>query len=1806
MIPKILHQLWKDADVPERFGHFRETWRRHHPDWQHRLWTDADLHAFVAREFPDFLPVYEAYAEPIRRVDAARYLILKRYGGLYADLDFECLKPIDPLLDGHTFAIGLEPESHLALEKAAVRGMTRILCPSLIASVPGHPFWDHVVEQLRRHAHEADVLDATGPFLLTRALDGFADPGSVTLLPSHLVYPADKVDCWEGRLFDIRTWERLTRDACALHHWDATWVPGLVRGDGRPAELRIMVTEGDAAPPPAPDAPPPLVSCLMATRDRPAQALLAIDGFRRQTYANRELVIVDDGADDGGGGGGRLARAVAALGDPRIRLVRPQDPATNLGRARNRAVDLAAGTYVCQWDDDDLYDPLRLELQMAVLRHSGARACLLSRWMVWWPEAERLAISRQRPWEGSLLCEKAVLPRYPELARGEDTPVVERLLRTVRVVHLDEPRLYLYVVHGANTFPAGHFDEQWQAADPRWEGERAQAVATELAKRLPLAAYGRALAERTAQHLDAQARAAGAERRWADALALWDRALAGAPWHWPVRLARGLALLDLGRFEEAEADFTRVIAQPPGMAAGLEALAGAAARRRDWPAALRRWQRLSCAAPASPEAIVGLVTTLVELGRLDEAEALARRRTPVLGRAEAVVARAAVLQRRQDGAELAALLDANADVAAANPTLRALHFHTLQARGEMARARAAVQAGDQAADGGGGSPVLNDLLQVAFTADGADAAGRRRLHALWRAHGAAILSPDLLGLTAQAVREAEGDAGLRALLDAVDALPPVDARAVKLRLLAVFERLRGGLDAGTAEDALRRLADAQDRQAPMGHWAQALRRFADGFDRLRERFPAFLVDSGWRRASAEAVADRIIAAHRAGRPFSLVRLGDGEGNFLPYPAGQEAHAGPDRDATQRIWWGAARLEGAAADAMTAALARAVRNADVVGVPDLSRLCYGLPLPTPPFLFHSWHDYRGLLAILDHLGRQGSGGGEGALFAPGQTITSCHIHADLAAWGQYERLFAAVGRVSLVTCHPALPDALARRFGVAIGQLYRIPHEAKYAAQFGYADAGDHYPHAFRALERTLAVRAPGEVFLVAAGFLGKMYCDWIKDRGGIALDVGSVVDHWCGFATRSLHFTQRYAAAPEPAATPGVNLFGHVGAGVGLGVAARGTVAALKAAGIPHAVFDLDADPDAPAGAEPADPPHGVNIIHTNPDFLFQALASGRGGLTPQALRGRVNIGVWAWESATSFPAGWEKAFALFHEVWAPSRFTAEALRRLSPVPVAVVPHVVEPHVVELGPPAVTRAQLGLPEDAFVVAFLFDELSGFSRKNPLGAIAAFRQAFPRNDGRAALVIKARTLSAENRARLEAAAGGSPAILLRVGDTPREEALGLISACDAYLSLHRAEGFGLTVAEAMALGKPVVATAWSGVLDFLAADCAVPVPCTPVTLTEPDGYYPAGTVWAEPDLDAAARALRALFDDRVAARRMGERAAARIRATLGAGVVGARVRDRLAALTVDKALLPLREKGWDEGSLRPEGGKESFSGSPSRNTPHPNPSPSRGEGLQAIAPAAVPAPSVLVLTPVKNARRHLPAFLAMLERLDHPRDRLSLGFLEGDSDDGSHAFLEAELPRLRGLFRRVVLMKHDLGVRLDGPRWAPAVQRPRRAAIAKARNRLLNAALADEEWVLWVDADVLDAPPDALRRLLAVGGDIVVPHCVLEPGGPTFDLNSFRITDPDGEARHMVDGLVQPPRGVGRRYLDNLRGQGPVPLDSVGGTMLLVRADLHREGLIFPPFPYRGYIETEGLAMMARDMGITCWGLPDLEIVHARD
>lgn len=249
-----------------------------------------------------------------------------------------------------------------------------------------------------------------------------------------------------------------------------------------------------------------------------------------------------------------------------------------------------------------------------------------------------------------------------------------------------------------------------------------------------------------------------------------------------------------------------------------------------------------------------------------------------------------------------------------------------------------------------------------------------------------------------------------------------------------------------------------------------------------------------------------------------------------------------------------------------------------------------------------------------------------------------------------------------------------------------------------------------------------------------------------------------------------------------------------------------------------------------------------------------------------------------------------------------------------------------------------------------------------------------------------------------------------------------------------------------------------------------------------------------------------------------------------------------------------------------------------------------------------ADTVLVLTPVKDAAPYLERYVELLETLHYPRALLSIGLLESDSRDGTLEFLRQLEPRLTTRCRRVLLFKRDFGFHMPAevPRWAPAYQLLRRSVLARSRNQLLFRALDDEEWVLWIDVDVVEYPPHILERLLATKLDVVQPHCVSVPGGATFDRNAW----------------VE----KGRKHMDDLRdADGPVRLDAVGGTMLLVRADLHRDGLVFPPFRYglespwirdrhpvwgRGEVETEGFGILAKDMGVQCWGLPGLQIVHS--
>jgi len=257
--------------------------------------------------------------------------------------------------------------------------------------------------------------------------------------------------------------------------------------------------------------------------------------------------------------------------------------------------------------------------------------------------------------------------------------------------------------------------------------------------------------------------------------------------------------------------------------------------------------------------------------------------------------------------------------------------------------------------------------------------------------------------------------------------------------------------------------------------------------------------------------------------------------------------------------------------------------------------------------------------------------------------------------------------------------------------------------------------------------------------------------------------------------------------------------------------------------------------------PASAYIVHCGGPQTAQLLAA----MLPAAARAW-RIGYWAWELPDP-PRDWQGFDRLLHEIWTPSRFSQRSLRRLTDVPVEVVPHVV--------PVARRRERDGLRP--FTVLCFGDSRSSFTRKNPVGAIAAFRAAF--GDSPAArLLLKLNGGIGENCDVTRAAAGCGNVTILR--DFLDADALArLYASADVLLSLHRAEGFGLPMIEAMGHGVPVVATAWSGNLDFMDGTNAVLVPARLVPVADDAGIY-GDSVWAEPDLDVAAAALRGLAQD----------------------------------------------------------------------------------------------------------------------------------------------------------------------------------------------------------------------------------------------------------------------------------------------------------------------------------------------------------
>jgi glycosyltransferase involved in cell wall biosynthesis len=282
--------------------------------------------------------------------------------------------------------------------------------------------------------------------------------------------------------------------------------------------------------------------------------------------------------------------------------------------------------------------------------------------------------------------------------------------------------------------------------------------------------------------------------------------------------------------------------------------------------------------------------------------------------------------------------------------------------------------------------------------------------------------------------------------------------------------------------------------------------------------------------------------------------------------------------------------------------------------------------------------------------------------------------------------------------------------------------------------------------------------------------------------------------------------------------------------------------------------------------------MHVNAPMLPLALLR-----LPRALRrDRPIIGYWAWEMP-EIPPEWRPALSCVTEIWVPSRFTAAALEPWLPGRVRVVPPPLA--IVPPCPSALGRSAFDLPETAVVVLVSFNLASSFARKNPFAAVAAFHAAFgDRADRILLLKISHPDHAPADFERLTQLAA-APNILLETRVLTPNDSHALMACADIVLSLHRGEGFGLVMAEAMLLGKPVVATGWSGNTDFMDRANSVLVGYRLIRARDDRSVYRG--LWAEPDVAEAALRLRQLADDPALRHDLGERARRSIAARLDA-------------------------------------------------------------------------------------------------------------------------------------------------------------------------------------------------------------------------------------------------------------------------------------------------------------------------------------
>lgn len=686
--------------------------------------------------------------------------------------------------------------------------------------------------------------------------------------------------------------------------------------------------------------------------------------------------------------------------------------------------------------------------------------------------------------------------------------------------------------------------------------------------------------------------------------------------------------------------------------------------------------------------------------------------------------------------------------------------------------------------------------------------------------------------------------------------------------------------------------------------------------------------------------------------------------------------------------------------------------------------------------------------------------------PGAAVTGADVSGAAVA-GAAPAGGALPAEPASDAAEPSAPSAdAAERF---VEELYLAlnPDVAAAVRNGDFATARDHWEQfgrdeEIRGIRPTIradqfydyAPPPPAQLTQEVRGFDSEGYLYLYPDvREAVGDNLDAARDHWVNHGRFEGRFGPGVAPYSGWRSSPGAvlskpfgfNVFGPFAATSGLGTAARSLLRAIRTTGIPFAIHPYDVS-HGPARILQQErerrPRYRINLILANADQIAQLTSLYPAGFFDDSY----NITVWAWELA-AFRPDWFASFGAVDEVWTNSDFELAAISAMAPVPVHKIrlPVEVTPRSREEG-----RAVFAIPQDRLVFLVVFDVGSTSARKNPGIVVEAFREAF-RQQENVFLVVKFHSNNIEPQItrQLTRALRGAENVLVIAERLSEDEMQLLQAACDCLVSAHRSEGFGLNIAEFMALGKPVIATNYSGNLEFFDEETGYPLDYKLVEIEQQAGPYMPGYVWADPLPSSLVRRFREVWERQDEARERGRRAAHRLARDFGIERIGRDIEDRVRAIGLDTPLPPfLLWLGRSREICTP-----------------PLVAPLSAHSRNALTALTRRKPTLSVIVPVYNVPVHyLEACISSVREQSYPFWELCLC-----NDASDRAETVAYLDRLRGSDPRI-RVRHL----------------PRNLGIAGASNAA--AEMATGEFLVMLDNDDVLAPDALLEVARAVNED----------------------------------------------------------------------------------------------------------------------